>query len=89
VPFIQPERKRAPGSAGAAAKMLILRTESDGRSPGSQTSISRSNYRRAHQHAAAPEKLPSPFGLAAALQALPSFNFRDSPGFPFVRGTGT
>jgi hypothetical protein len=44
VPFIQPERKRAPGSAGAAAKMLIPRTESDGRSPGSQTSISRSAW---------------------------------------------
>jgi len=40
--FIQPEGKRAPGSAGAAANILILRTGSDGRLPASQTSIRRS-----------------------------------------------
>ena len=38
---------------------------------------------------AAQEKPPGHFGVAAALQAFTSFNFRDSPSFLSVRGAGT
>src|SRR5207302_4117700 len=38
---------------------------------------------------AAQEKPPGPFGVAAALQAFTSSNFRDLPASPSVRGAGT
>ena len=89
---------RRPGLATAESspRQSCSRCEPDGlarivehlnhplRLPAFQTSIS-----EGLTPPAALEKPPGPFGVAAALQAFTSSNFRDLPASPSVRGAGT